>query len=1717
MSRRRRAREAGASPQARWVCCSPIDGATTCFARDSQCSASACWSHGWSAASVRRHGTIERARWDGATLDTMSRRRRAREAGASPQARWVCCSPIDGATTCFARDSQCSASACWSHGWSAASVRRHGTIERARWDGATLDTMSRRRRAREAGASPQARWVCCSPIDGATTCFARDCQCSASACWSHGWSAASVRRHGTIERARWDGATLDTMSRRRRAREAGASPQARWVCCSPIDGATTCFARDSQCSASACWSHGWSAASVRRHGTIERARWDGATLDTMSRRRRAREAGASPQARWVCCSPIDGATTCFARDSQCSASACWSHGWSAASVRRHGTIERARWDGATLDTMSRRRRAREAGASPQARWVCCSPIDGATTCFARDSQCSASACWSHGWSAASVRRHGTIERARWDGATLDTMSRRRRAREAGASPQARWVCCSPIDGATTCFARDCQCSASACWSHGWSAASVRRHGTIERARWDGATLDTMSRRRRAREAGASPQARWVCCSPIDGATTCFARDSQCSASACWSHGWSAASVRRHGTIERARWDGATLDTMSRRRRAREAGASPQARWVCCSPIDGATTCFARDSQCSASACWSHGWSAASVRRHGTIERARWDGATLDTMSRRRRAREAGAGPQARWVCCSPIDGATTCFARDCQCSASACWSHGWSAASVRRHGTIERARWDGATLDTMSRRRRAREAGASPQARWVCCSPIDGATTCFARDSQCSASACWSHGWSAASVRRHGTIERARWDGATLDTMSRRRRAREAGAGPQARWVCCSPIDGATTCFARDSQCSASACWSHGWSAASVRRHGTIERARWDGATLDTMSRRRRAREAGAGPQARWVCCSPIDGATTCFARDSQCSASACWSHGWSAASVRRHGTIERARWDGATLDTMSRRRRAREAGASPQARWVCCSPIDGATTCFARDSQCSASACWSHGWSAASVRRHGTIERARWDGATLDTMSRRRRAREAGASPQARWVCCSPIDGATTCFARDSQCSASACWSHGWSAASVRRHGTIERARWDGATLDTMSRRRRAREAGASPQARWVCCSPIDGATTCFARDCQCSASACWSHGWSAASVRRHGTIERARWDGATLDTMSRRRRAREAGAGPQARWVCCSPIDGATTCFARDSQCSASACWSHGWSAASVRRHGTIERARWDGATLDTMSRRRRAREAGASPQARWVCCSPIDGATTCFARDSQCSASACWSHGWSAASVRRHGTIERARWDGATLDTMSRRRRAREAGASPQARWVCCSPIDGATTCFARDCQCSASACWSHGWSAASVRRHGTIERARWDGATLDTMSRRRRAREAGASPQARWVCCSPIDGATTCFARDCQCSASACWSHGWSAASVRRHGTIERARWDGATLDTMSRRRRAREAGASPQARWVCCSPIDGATTCFARDSQCSASACWSHGWSAASVRRHGTIERARWDGATLDTMSRRRRAREAGASPQARWVCCSPIDGATTCFARDSQCSASACWSHGWSAASVRRHGTIERARWDGATLDTMSRRRRAREAGASPQARWVCCSPIDGATTCFARDCQCSASACWSHGWSAASVRRHGTIERARWDGATLDTMSRRRRAREAGASPQARWVCCSPIDGATTCFARDCQCSASACWCSLSLGTRPSTGASAARAPRRAGDTRSIRYGRALHAREAAVPSAPGPCSHGPAFPLTARGGLRV
>ena len=49
------------------------------------------------------------------------------------------------------------------------------------------------------------------------------------------------------------------------------------------------------------------------------------------------------------------------------------------------------------------------------------------------------------------------------------------------------------------------------------------------------------------------------------------------------------------------------------------------------------------------------------------------------------------------------------------------------------------------------------------------------------------------------------------------------------------------------------------------------------------------------------------------------------------------------------------------------------------------------------------------------------------------------------------------------------------------------------------------------------------------------------------------------------------------------------------------------------------------------------------------------------------------------------------------------------------------------------------------------------------------------------------------------------------------------------------------------------------------------------------------------------------------------------------------------------------------------------------------------------------------------------------------------------------------------------------------------------------------------------ARAPLQAGETRFMHHGRALHEREAAVPSAQGPCSHVPALHLTARGGLRM
>ena len=65
------------------------------------------------------------------------------------------------------------------------------------------------------------------------------------------------------------------------------------------------------------------------------------------------------------------------------------------------------------------------------------------------------------------------------------------------------------------------------------------------------------------------------------------------------------------------------------------------------------------------------------------------------------------------------------------------------------------------------------------------------------------------------------------------------------------------------------------------------------------------------------------------------------------------------------------------------------------------------------------------------------------------------------------------------------------------------------------------------------------------------------------------------------------------------------------------------------------------------------------------------------------------------------------------------------------------------------------------------------------------------------------------------------------------------------------------------------------------------------------------------------------------------------------------------------------------------------------------------------------------------------------------------------------------------------------------------------CACSALARHCARSLWGRGPARALPTRARRaKPGDTRSIHHGRALHEREAAVPSAPGPCSHVPALP---------
>ena len=101
------------------------------------------------------------------------------------------------------------------------------------------------------------------------------------------------------------------------------------------------------------------------------------------------------------------------------------------------------------------------------------------------------------------------------------------------------------------------------------------------------------------------------------------------------------------------------------------------------------------------------------------------------------------------------------------------------------------------------------------------------------------------------------------------------------------------------------------------------------------------------------------------------------------------------------------------------------------------------------------------------------------------------------------------------------------------------------------------------------------------------------------------------------------------------------------------------------------------------------------------------------------------------------------------------------------------------------------------------WRRGWSTARVGRHGMIECARRDSAAINTMERRFGARKEGASPQARWVRCGPIDGGHARSSRDCHSSARVRWGHGWSTAIMGRDGNVEYARRDGAILGTMER--------------------------------------------------------------------------------------------------------------------------------------------------------------------------------------------------------------------------------------------------------------------------------------------------------------------------
>ena len=221
------------------------------------------------------------------------------------------------------------------------------------------------------------------------------------------------------------------------------------------------------------------------------------------------------------------------------------------------------------------------------------------------------------------------------GAALGNVRRRLQAWEVGASPQARSVRIGPSDDVHTRSSRECHSGAGVRWRHGWSTASVGRHGKIERTHRYGATLEIANRWCRTPGTRASPQACSVRCGVIDGGHAHSYGGGHSRASVRWSHGWSIASLARHSKIERSCPYGVTIGTENSRCSAREAGDSPHARSVRCGPSDGGHTRFSCDCHSSASVRWRHGGSTANVGRHGNIERACRYGAMLSSASRRR--------------------------------------------------------------------------------------------------------------------------------------------------------------------------------------------------------------------------------------------------------------------------------------------------------------------------------------------------------------------------------------------------------------------------------------------------------------------------------------------------------------------------------------------------------------------------------------------------------------------------------------------------------------------------------------------------------------------------------------------------------------------------------------------------------------------------------------------------------------------------------------------------------------------------------------------------------------------------------------------------------------------------------------------------------------------------------------------------------------------------